>query len=62
MLDIKLIRSEPEKVKAAVRSRFKNLDSVIDEILSIDAKRRELNSKADSLKAEQNKASKLFWT
>ncbi|MBP0989740.1 MAG: serine--tRNA ligase [Oscillospiraceae bacterium] len=60
MLDIKLIRSEPEKVKAAVRSRFKNLDSVIDEILSIDAKRRELNSKADSLKAEQNKASKLI--
>ena len=58
MLDIKLIRENPEKVKAAMKTRNKNMDALVDEILEIDAKRRELSSKRDALKAEQNAASK----
>lgn len=58
MLDIKFVRENPEKVKAAVRSRNGNLDALIDELLEIDNKRRELNAKTESMKAEQNAASK----
>ena len=36
MLDLKMIRTEPDKVKAAIQKREMNLDSVIDEILKID--------------------------
>lgn len=58
MLDIKLIRENPEKVKAAMKTRNKDMDALVDEILEIDKKVRELTQKADILKAEQNAASK----
>ena len=58
MLDIRLIREDPDRVKAAMKTRNKDMDAVIDEIIAIDAKRRELASKRDALKAEQNAASK----
>ena len=58
MLDIRLIREDPDRVKAAMKTRNKEMDAVIDEIIAIDAKRRELASKRDALKAEQNAASK----
>ena len=58
MLDIKWIREDPDRIKAAMKTRNKNMDAVIDEIIAIDAKRRELASKRDGLKAEQNAASK----
>ena len=58
MLDIKFIRANTEKVKQAVKNRGGDLDALIDELLSIDDKRRELNSKTEAMKAEQNVASK----
>ncbi|MBE6785498.1 MAG: serine--tRNA ligase [Ruminococcaceae bacterium] len=58
MLDIKLIRENPEKVKAAMKTRNKDMDALVDEILEIDAQVRALTQKADALKAEQNAASK----
>ena len=58
MLDIKLIRSNPEAVKAGIRKREMDLDAVVDEILSIDEKRRELTGHAESMKAEQNAMTK----
>ena len=58
MLDIKVIRENPDMVKAAMKTRNKDMDALVDEILEIDAKRRELASKRDALKAEQNAASK----
>lgn len=54
MLDIKLIRTEPEKVKVNIRKRELNLDSIIDEILELDEKRRSLTAVVDELRAEQN--------
>ncbi|MBQ5810577.1 MAG: serine--tRNA ligase, partial [Clostridia bacterium] len=58
MLDIKVIKNDPERVKAAMRSRNADLDAVIDELLDIDAKRRDLTGKTEAMKAEQNAASK----
>ena len=58
MLDMKVIRQNPELVKTACRNRNKDLDAVVDEILAIDAERRAITSEADDLKAQQNQASK----
>ncbi len=58
MLDIKVIRSNPDKVKAAMKTRNADMDGVIDELLAIDDKRRELLGQTEKIKAEQNAASK----
>lgn len=58
MLDIKVIRENPEKVKAAVRSRNGNLDSEIDSLIKIDEERRKIMQATDALKKEQNDASR----
>ncbi len=58
MLDIKLIRTNPDKVKADIRKREMDLDGVIDEILALDEERRVIITKTDNMKAEQNSVSK----
>lgn len=55
MLDIKVIRENPEKVNELLKRR--NPDLSIDEIIEIDKKRREAQTKADSLRAEKKKLS-----
>lgn len=54
MLDIKVIRNDPERVKRAMKNRNADMDAKIDEILAIDEQRRVLIAEAESKKAEQN--------
>lgn len=54
MLDIKVIRDDPTRVKAAMRSRNKDMDAVIDELLDVDSRRRDAIARSEALKAEQN--------
>lgn len=54
MLDIKLIRTNPDLVKANIKKREMDLDHVVDEILVLDTKRRELTGKVEAMKAERN--------
>jgi len=57
MLDIQFIRDNPEKVKKGVSA--KQLDSkLVDEILSLDKKRRELLVEIEELRAKRNQAAK----
>ena len=58
MLDIKVIRENPDRVKAAMRSRNKDMDAVIDELLALDVSRREMIARSEALKAEQNQLNK----
>lgn len=58
MLDIRIIREDPARVKAAMRSRGKDMDAAVDELLAIDVRRRELLGATDALKQEQNAASR----
>lgn len=58
MIDIRLIREKPDEVKAKIKKREMNLDETVDKIIEIDAKRREVMGKVESMKAEQNLASK----
>jgi seryl-tRNA synthetase len=56
MLDIQLIREHPDRISGALNRR--GMESPIEQIASIDAKRRELLTQVESLKAERNRASK----
>lgn len=58
MLDIKVIRQEPERVKAALKTRNADYDAAVDELLAIDDKRREIIASVETMKAKQNAASK----
>ena len=58
MLDVRFIRENPDRVRAAMRSRNMSLDAEIDEILKLDLQRRELTSKVEAMKAQQNVVSK----
>ena len=58
MLDIKVIRNNPSLVKEAMKKRNCNMDKKIDEIINIDTIRREITRKVETMKAEQNSASK----
>lgn len=60
MLDIKIVRQDPERVKQAVRDRQGNLDKEVDELLAIDLQRREIISAVEELKAKQNAVSKMI--
>jgi len=55
MLDIKLIRSEPEKVQRALQRRGKDIS--LEPILQADARRRALLVEAEALKAKLNASS-----
>lgn len=56
MLDIKLIRNNPEKVIAALARRGEVIG--LDHFLELDKKRRELLFEAEQLKSKQNEVSK----
>ena len=58
MLDIKMVRANPDLVKQAMKTRNKDMDAQVDRVIAIDAERRELSAKADGVKARQNAASK----
>ncbi|MFI3115733.1 MAG: serine--tRNA ligase [Clostridia bacterium] len=62
MLDIRFIKENTAKVKERLNARGKNLDAEIDEILSLDAQRREILVEVEQLKAEQNKVTKTIPT
>ena len=49
MLDVKLLRSEPDQVRAALARR--GAADAVDRILELDARVRELTPKTDDLRA-----------
>lgn len=56
MIDMKLLRTEPEKVVAALARRKENVD--INGLLALDKEKREILYEAEQKKAEQNTVSK----
>jgi seryl-tRNA synthetase len=56
MLDLKAIRSEPERVKAALARR--GAAEQVDELLALDARRRELLPEVENAQAERKTLSK----
>lgn len=56
MLDLKLIRDNPEFVKAGVRKKQRDV-AMVDWVQNVDRRRRELVGEVERLRAEQNRAS-----
>ena len=56
MLSLEFIRSNPERVKEA--ARLKKVDADVDEILRLDAQRRQLLHTVEELRSEHNAASR----
>jgi seryl-tRNA synthetase len=59
MLDIRLIRKNPEKVKEGIKKKRFD-EKLVDEILEIDRERREKIKEVEELRAEINKISKAI--
>jgi seryl-tRNA synthetase len=55
MIDLKLLRENPDAVKRGASS--KNVEIDIDAILKLDAEKRELQAKTDEARAKQNRES-----
>ena len=58
MIDIKLIRENPDRIKAGMKAKEVDCDAIVDRILELDKQRRELLGETEALKARQNKVSK----
>ena len=56
MLDIKILRTDPERIKTALKNRNSDLD--ISPIIDLDTRRREILTKVEQMKATQNDISK----
>ncbi len=59
MLDIKFIREDPELVKENIRKKFEDGKlPLVDEVIDLDARKREANARANDLRATRNRVSK----
>ena len=58
MLDLKLVRDDPEGVKAALAKRGPGAAELVDRLLEADAVRRRLVTEVDALRAEQKRRGK----
>jgi len=58
MLDIRLIRSDPDGVRAALQRRGPAAGEQIDRLLELDERWRGLTTELETLRAEQNQASR----
>ncbi|MBF1103959.1 MAG: serine--tRNA ligase [Solobacterium sp.] len=59
MIDINLIRENPELVKENIKKKFQDEKLVlVDEVLSMDAEYRAAKTRGDTLRGERNKISK----
>ncbi len=60
MLDIRLIRQEPDLVRAALARRGDEVAAAVDRVLELDARWRALTAELETLRAEQNAAGRAL--
>jgi len=57
MLDIKLIREQPEKIKQGISKKGADI-SLVDKVLELDKKKRDLLQEIEKVRAKKNTAEK----
>lgn len=58
MIDIKLIRKDPDLVRENIKKKFQfDKLPLVDEVISLDQQSRSLQTESDNLRSERNKAS-----
>ena len=59
MLDIKFVRNNPDAVKENIKKKFQDDKlPLVDEVLELDKKNRDIKQEVEALRAERNKISK----
>ena len=59
MLDIKFLRANPEIVKQNIKNKFQDSKlPLVDEVIELDLRNREIKQEVEALRAEKNKVSK----
>ena len=59
MLDIKFLRENPDMVRENIKKKFQDSKlPLVDEVIALDKRNREIKTEVESLRAERNKASK----
>ncbi|MBS5215791.1 MAG: serine--tRNA ligase [Clostridiales bacterium] len=59
MLDIKFVRENPEIVKQNIRNKFQDSKlPLVDEVIALDLRNREIKKEVEALRAEKNQISK----
>ena len=59
MLDIKFLRNNPEIVKQNIKNKFQDEKlPLVDEVIELDRRNRDIKQEVEALRAEKNKASK----
>ena len=59
MLDIKFVRNNPDVVKQNIKNKFQDEKlPLVDEVITLDQRNREIKQEVETLRAEKNKASK----
>ncbi|TDC76511.1 serine--tRNA ligase [Streptomyces hainanensis] len=59
MIDLRLLREDPDRVRASQRARGEDVD-LVDSLLSADERRRSSSARFDELRAEQRQLGKLI--
>ena len=62
MLDIKLIKENPDAVKAGLKAKEVDCDAIVDRILELDVQIRGLKTATETKTAEKNKIAIFIWT
>ena len=61
MLDIRFLRENPEVVKQNIRNKFQDSKlPLVDEVIALDIRNREIKQEVEGLRAEKNKISKMI--
>ena len=61
MLDIRFLRENPEVVKQNIKNKFQDSKlPLVDEVIALDLRNREIKQEVEALRAEKNKISKLI--
>ena len=63
MLDIKFLRENPDIVKQNIKNKFQDSKlPLVDEVIELDKRNREIKGEVEALRAEKNKISKMIGT
>jgi seryl-tRNA synthetase len=60
VLDLKVLRADPDGVRSALARRRDGSDALLDRVLALDVRRRELLPEVEGIRAQQNTASQAI--
>lgn len=61
MLDIKFLRENPDIVKQNIKNKFQDSKlPLVDEVVELDKRNRDIKKEVEALRAERNKISKMI--